>query len=98
MPSTDPLVKRLAVQTEDHPLAYAAFEGMIPEGEYGAGKVEIWDRGTFENIKKEKSLNSQYRAGQLEVDLKGRRLKGAYVLIKTGPGKNWLLKKMRAEE
>lgn len=96
-PSSDPKIKRLAVHVEDHPLAYAAFHGTIPEGEYGAGTVEIWDRGTFENIK-EKSLESQYHDGQLEIDLKGKKLKGPYVLVKTGAGKNWLFKKMLEQD
>jgi DNA ligase D-like protein (predicted 3'-phosphoesterase) len=77
--------KRLAVQTEDHPLAYANFEGKIPEGEYGAGKVEIWDKGTFEfKIRQEK---------EIIVTLHGNELKGDYVLIKTKYGKEekgWL--------
>ena len=71
--------KRLAIQTEDHPLAYANFEGKIPEGEYGAGKVEIWDKGTFEfRIRQEK---------EIIVTLHGNELKGDYVLIKTKYGK-----------
>lgn len=94
MPSGDPAIKRLAVETEDHPLAYAGFAGTIPEGEYGAGKVEIWDRGSYENISG-KSLGTQYRGGQIEVNLQGKKLKGGYILIKTGPGKNWLFKKLK---
>lgn len=94
-PSTDPDVKRLAIETEDHPLAYADFEGVIPEGEYGAGEVIIWDRGTYKNIKK-MSAEDQYRSGQIEVNLEGKKLKGGFVLIKTGRG--WLLKKMEDGE
>ncbi len=68
-------VKRLAIQTEDHPLEYADFEGTIPEGMYGAGTVRIWDRGEF-NLKEEKD-------DKLLFELKGRRLIGGYALIKT---------------
>jgi DNA ligase D-like protein (predicted 3'-phosphoesterase) len=85
--------KRLAVQTEDHPLAYADFEGEIPAGEYGAGRVEIWDRGTFELLKlKEK---------EIVVTLHGEELKGDYVLIRTKYGKEekgWLLFKRPTEK
>jgi len=79
-------VKRLAIQTEDHPLAYADFEGEIPKGEYGAGKVEIWDKGTFELLKHEDK--------EIVVTLHGEELKGDYVLIRTKYGKEekgWLL-------
>jgi len=92
-PSRDPKVKRLAVETEDHPLAYASFSGKIPVGEYGAGTVVIWDRGTFKNIKT-KSISAQYKDGQIEFQIRGRKLKGPYVLIKTG-GKNWIFKRMQ---
>ena len=77
--------KRLAIQTEDHPLAYADFEGEIPAGEYGAGKVEIWDRGTFQLLKREEK--------EIVVTLEGEELKGDYVLISTKYGKGekgWL--------
>jgi DNA ligase D-like protein (predicted 3'-phosphoesterase) len=77
--------KRLAIQTEDHPLAYAYFEGEIPAGEYGAGKVEIWDRGTFQLLKREDK--------EIVVTLEGEELKGDYVLIRTKYGKGekgWL--------
>jgi len=79
-----PGVRRLAVQTEDHPVAYLDFAGTIPEGEYGAGTVEIWDKGTFRLDKKSPE--------ELEFKLEGEKLSGAYVLIHTG-GKNWLLLK-----
>ncbi len=78
-------IKRLAIQTEDHPLSYADFEGEIPEGEYGAGKVEIWDKGTFELQKCEEK--------EIVVTLHGEELKGNYILIRTkyGKGENgWL--------
>lgn len=95
-PSTDPDVKRLAIETEDHPLGYANFEGVIPEGEYGAGEIIIWDQGNFENIKDD-DLKTQYDDGQIEVRLKGEKIYGNYVLIKTN-GKNWILKKMKGDD
>jgi len=83
-------VKRLAIMTEDHPLDYATFEGEIPEGHYGAGKVKIWDNGTYELIEKDKK--------KIEFKLKGKKMKGNYVLIKTKygakPEKSWLLFKV----
>ena len=81
--------KRLAIQVEDHPLSYATFEGTIPEGNYGAGKVEIWDSGTYELLDKDKK--------KIEIKITGKKLKGNYVLIKTGYGKNkkgWLFFKI----
>ena len=84
-----PGVRRLAVQTEDHPLEYIDFAGAIPAGEYGAGTVEIWDKGTF-RLDKE-------TAAQLEFSLEGERLSGAYVLIHTD-GKNWLLIKRKEKQ
>ncbi len=81
--------KRLAIQVEDHPISYATFHGTIPEGNYGAGKVEIWDNGTYELIEKDPK--------KLEIKLHGKKLNGNYVLIKTGYGKNkkgWLFFKI----
>ena len=79
-------VKRLAIHVEDHPLDYANFEGTIPEGNYGAGTVKIWDKGTYELKEKEKK--------KIEFTLHGKKLKGNYVLIKTNygnkPEKSWL--------
>ena len=79
-------VKRLAIQVEDHPIEYAKFHGIIPEGNYGAGKVEIWDTGFYE-------LKSQDEK-KIEFVLHGKKLKGNYVLIKTSygskPEKSWL--------
>jgi bifunctional non-homologous end joining protein LigD len=89
--------KHLAVETEDHPLEYAKFEGKIPKGEYGAGKVKIWDTGSYRNIRKI-SIKESYEAGQIEVYLKGTILKGNYALIRTkfnDNPKNWLMVKMR---
>ena len=79
--------KRLAVQTENHPISYAGFEGTIPEGEYGAGTVEIWDKGTYDPV--------EMTAEKKIVDIHGRKLAGRYALIKLKPrgkGKdvNWL--------
>ncbi len=75
--------KRLAIQVEDHPLEYAKFKGIIPEGNYGAGKVEIWDKGKY--------ILKNTGANKIEFNLKGKKLKGNYVLIKTSYGKNsWL--------
>jgi DNA ligase D-like protein (predicted 3'-phosphoesterase) len=95
-PSTDPREKRLAIETEDHPLAYGGFEGVIPEGEYGAGTVMIFDIGPMKNVK-DASLEDQYEDGQIEVELCGQRIRGKYALIRTGSksqGK-WLLVKMK---
>jgi bifunctional non-homologous end joining protein LigD len=88
-PSTDSKDKRLAVMTEDHPLEYATFEGIIPEGEYGAGTVEIWDQGTWEPIN---DVSTGLQQRKLEFILHGKKLKGGWVLIgfKNEP-KNWLL-------
>ena len=88
-PPTQIGLKRLAVQVEDHELDYADYEGDIPEGEYGAGKVEIWDKGTYELLsRKEKKLVFM---------LDGKKLKGKYTLVQFGKEqKNWLL--FRAKE
>ena len=100
-PSTDPDQKRLAVPTEDHPLDYADFEGVIPEGEYGAGPVLVWDAGPYRNLRAEKehdgaSMQESLEDGKVEVWLDGKKLTGGYVLIRTGKGEHarWLLKKM----
>ena len=96
-PSSDPEDKRLAVRTEDHPLAYAEFEGTIPEGEYGGGSVMLWDRGTWEPIpgKSAKDLEK----GHLHFVLHGERMKGEWIIfrLKPRPGEkreNWLLRKV----
>jgi bifunctional non-homologous end joining protein LigD len=103
-PSMDPAAKRLAVRVEDHPLDYARFEGTIPEGQYGAGEVQIWDRGTYDNLLAEKpqpqTVAEGIEAGRLEFTLHGKRLKGSFALIrmkgKKKDGKeNWLLIKMQ---
>jgi len=80
-PPLEPGVRRLAVQVEDHPIDYIDFAGDIPQGEYGAGSVEIWDKGEF-NLQKES-------ADILEFSLRGKRLLGSYALIHTDD-RNWL--------
>src|SRR5207302_9675076 len=104
-PSLDPSQKRLAVRVEDHPLAYATFKGTIPEGQYGAGTVKIWDHGTYDNLLADKaepqSVTEGIDAGRLEFALHGERLNGRFALIRMkgmGRGKdNWLLIKMKDE-
>jgi len=102
-PSTDPSVKRLAVATEDHPLAYASFEGVIPEGEYGAGKVIVWDTGTYRNLTEKSgravSAEDAIRHGHIHVWLEGRKLRGGFALnrFRTGKQEQWLLMKVRDE-
>jgi len=81
-------IKRLAVQVEDHPVDYINFSGIIPEGEYGAGTVEIWDKGRWEIV--EGSLG----AGSLKFNLAGKKLKGQYVLVRFKDRKNWLIYKI----
>jgi len=73
-PPTTKGIKRLAVQTEDHPIEYADFEGVIPEGEYGAGTVEIWDRGTFDI--------EEWTDEKIVVHIHGEKLRGRYCLIR----------------
>ncbi len=100
-PSTNPADKRLAVHVEDHPLDYGGFEGTIPQGEYGGGTVMLWDEGTWEPIG---DPHEALRKGDLKFTLKGKRMKGEWVLVhmkgrdtKTRSGKreNWLLIKHR---
>ena len=74
-------IKRLAIQTEDHPLEYAKFQGEIPEGEYGAGEVKIWDSGTWET--EDENPFRSLEKGHLKFTLRGKKLKGTFVLIKT---------------
>lgn len=82
-PPTKKGVKRLAIETEDHPLDYADFEGTIPEGQYGAGEVEIWDKGTYELKRREE--------GKIIIEVHGKKLEGRYCLINfSDEKKNWL--------
>jgi DNA ligase D-like protein (predicted 3'-phosphoesterase) len=103
-PSTDPKEKRLAVPTEDHPLEYADFEGVIPEGEYGAGTVLVWDTGPYRNITEKKGqpvpMAEAVSHGHVKVWLEGKKLKGGYALtrFKTGKDEAWLLVKADDEE
>ena len=105
-PSTDPRDKRLAVQTEDHPLDYADFEGVIPEHQYGGGTVLVWDVGSFRNLKVDddgnetKSLSDCWHQGHLTVWLEGQKLTGGYALTRFRPDADppqWLLVKMDDE-
>lgn len=90
-PSSDPKQKRLAVQVEDHPYEYGKFQGVIPEGEYGAGRVLIWDTGIWIP---EGNPHAGLKKGHLSFTLKGKRMKGRWSLIRTnlqGKKTNWLL-------
>jgi DNA ligase D-like protein (predicted 3'-phosphoesterase) len=100
-PSVDTREKRLAVPTEDHPLDYIDFEGRIPEGEYGAGSVIVWDIGTYENTTEadgeEVPMAAALEKGHATVFLDGEKLLGGFALTRTGRGKNerWILVKMK---
>jgi len=97
-PSLDPTVKRLAMQVEDHPLEYAGFEGVIPEGQYGGGTVMVWDNGEWSP--EGDDVEDDLRKGDLKFTLHGKKLRGSWVLVRThGYGgktdKSWLLIKHR---
>jgi bifunctional non-homologous end joining protein LigD len=99
-PSLDPSVKRLAMQVEDHPVEYASFEGVIPEGEYGGGTVMVWDQGTWTPASPD--VAAMLEKGDLKFTLYGKKLKGSWVLVRThGYGSrsksSWLLIKHRDE-
>jgi bifunctional non-homologous end joining protein LigD len=106
-PSLDPVIKRLAIHVEDHPIEYNQFEGPIPAGEYGGGTVMIWDYGTYtaagDEEDPEAALRAGYRKGDFKFVLKGKRLRGSWVLVRTrGRGERsrqnqWLLIKHRDE-
>jgi len=102
-PSLNPKDKRLAIPTDDHPMEYAKFEGIIPKGLYGSGPVIVWDKGTYRNIKKKDDklvpMATCFKQGIIEVFLHGKKLKGGYALIRTSSAaiKQWLLIKMRDE-
>jgi bifunctional non-homologous end joining protein LigD len=98
-PSLDPKIKRLAMHVEDHPYDYRTFEGTIPDGEYGAGEVIVWDEGTYHAIgtddkkESEKILREGYEKGDFKFYLEGQKLKGEFVLVKmkNRGEKQWLL-------
>lgn len=96
-PSLDSSVKRLAIPTEDHPMDYARFEGTIPEGNYGAGPVIVWDTGKVENLKEGKNLQQSYDDGHITVRLHGKKLNGGFSLVRTSRDGNWLLMKIDDE-
>ena len=94
-PSLDPKQKRLAMEVEDHPLEYASFEGIIPEGEYGGGTVMIWDEGHWAPMEDADPIQA-IRKGEMRFLLMGTKLKGSWTLISTGDRK-WLLMKRKDE-
>ena len=97
-PSLDPSVKRLAMQVEDHPIEYASFEGVIPEGEYGGGTVMVWDTGTWSP--EVPDVDAALKKGDLKFTLNGKKLHGSWVLVRTrgfGSKPSWLLIKHRDE-
>ncbi|HLO37531.1 MAG TPA: DNA polymerase ligase N-terminal domain-containing protein, partial [Lacibacter sp.] len=104
-PSLNAADKRLAMHVEDHPVSYINFEGTIPEGNYGAGTVEVWDHGKYVPVNEdgepisEKLAYAMYKKGSLKVILKGRKLKGEFTLVnmKKDNGKSWLLIKHKDE-
>jgi DNA ligase D-like protein (predicted 3'-phosphoesterase) len=102
-PSTNPKDKRLAMRTEDHPREYAKFEGMIPEGEYGAGPSIVWDTGTYRNLSEKNGheipIEQALEQGRIKIWLDGEKLKGGYALtrIRTKP-ERWLLVKVNDAE
>jgi len=93
-PSLDPANKRFAMQTEDHPIEYNQFEGVIPEGEYGGGTVMIWDRGTWKP--QVEDVDAALAKGDLKFILCGKKLRGSWVLVRMRT-RQWLLIKHRDE-
>jgi DNA ligase D-like protein (predicted 3'-phosphoesterase) len=98
-PSTDPRDKRLAMRVEDHSLEYGDFEGVIPEGDYGAGAVIVWDTGTYRNLGEE-PIEDSLEDGHASFWLEGKKLRGGWSLrrIGGGPKERWLLVKRKDEE
>lgn len=104
-PSTDPSEKRLAIPTDDHPLEYGEFEGVIPEDEYGGGRVIVWDAGPYSNLKTDEDghpvpVADQLDDGHATVWLHGEKIRGGYAFIRTdgGDDERWLIVKMDDEE
>ncbi|SOE72387.1 ATP-dependent DNA ligase LigD phosphoesterase module /ATP-dependent DNA ligase LigD polymerase module [Burkholderia sp. OK233] len=102
-PSLDPSVKRLAVHVEDHPVEYGSFEGEIPPGNYGAGTVIVWDRGTWEPVGGAAEAARSYKAGKLKFRLSGEKLRGGWTLVRShmrgsGDKEQWLLIKERDDK
>ena len=99
-PSLNPKDKRLAIHTEDHPVAYLTFEGVIPKGNYGAGKMTIWDEGRYENLYDDQNLSTNYVNGTLKIVLYGTKLKGIFTLVRSSSmnkENEWLLIKHKDE-
>jgi DNA ligase D-like protein (predicted 3'-phosphoesterase) len=105
-PSVNPKERRLAIHVDDHELDYADFEGVIPEGEYGAGTVMVWDYGTYENTHEREgkliSMGASLKDGSIKIWLDGKKLKGGYKLVRVREsqeetGDQWLLIKMKDE-
>jgi DNA ligase D-like protein (predicted 3'-phosphoesterase) len=101
-PSSDPSVKRLAVPTEDHPMDYADFEGVIPEGEYGGGTVMVWDTGTYEILPHKEgeeppSPEEAFEHGGMKIRLHGQKMKGGWAIFNMKGKKEWLLVKKKDE-
>jgi DNA ligase D-like protein (predicted 3'-phosphoesterase) len=104
-PSLDPKDKRLAMRTEDHPMEYLEWEGVIAEGSYGAGPMIVWDRGVFQNISETRrgepmELDEAIEKGDVKIFMLGEKIKGAYALVRTGPAgdrEKWLFIKKRDE-
>jgi len=103
-PSLNPEDKRLAMMVEDHPMEYGKFEGIIPEGNYGAGTVMVWDEGTYHAIgvegkeENEKELLKGLKSGNLKFIIEGKKVKGEYALVKlknSAKGNEWLLIKKK---
>ena len=101
-PSTDPREKRLAMPTEDHPLDYIDFEGVIPEGHYGAGSVIVWDTGSYRILSRsspDADLEEKLERGHVTVWLEGTKIRGGYALTRVARGneERWILVKMKDE-
>lgn len=97
-PSLDPSVKRMAIEVEDHPMDYATFEGVIPEGNYGAGAVIVWDKGNYENLYEDESMAEGLSKGRVTFALEGKKLRGGYTLRRFRREDDaWLLIKMDDE-